>query len=41
MNPVTYTVLPVALSLGVISAFVVSMTLIAGYVFTREVNKPF
>ena len=33
--------IPVALSLGVISAFVVSMTLIAGYVFTREVNKPF
>ncbi len=29
------------LSIGVIAAFVLTMVLIASYVFTREVNKPF
>ena len=30
-----------ALSIVVLSAFVIAMTLLASYVFTREVNKPF
>ncbi|MFY9299755.1 MAG: ABC transporter permease [Candidatus Nitrosotenuis sp.] len=30
-----------ALSLGIIGAFVVAMIVLASYVFTREVNKPF
>jgi ABC-2 type transport system permease protein len=30
-----------ALSLGIIGAFVVAMLVLASYVFTREVNKPF
>lgn len=30
-----------ALSLGIIGSFVIAMTAIASYVFTREVNKPF
>jgi ABC-2 type transport system permease protein len=29
------------LSLGVIGAFVIAMIVLASYVFTREVNKPF
>ena len=29
------------LSIGIIAVFVVSMIALAGYVFTREVNKPF
>ncbi len=32
---------PVALSIGIIAAFVLVMVGIASYVFTREVNKPF
>jgi len=33
--------IPVLLSLGIIFAFVIVMTGLASYVFTREVNKPF
>ena len=32
---------PVALSLGVLSVFVVVVILVAGWVFTRDVNRPF
>jgi len=30
-----------AVSLGILGAFVIGMTCLASYVFTREVNKPF
>jgi len=30
-----------ALSIVILGSFVVAMTLLASYVFTREVNKPF
>ena len=30
-----------ALSIGILGGFAVAMTLLASYVFTREVNKPF
>ena len=33
--------IPVLLSMGVILAFVLVMVMLASYVFTREVNKPF
>jgi len=29
------------LSIGIIAGFVLAMTLIASYVFTRDVNRPF
>ncbi len=41
MTGVTEAGISPAISIGVISAFVVLMVLLASYVFTREVNKPF
>lgn len=32
---------PAVLSLGILTAFVVAVTMVAGWVFTRDVNRPF
>ncbi len=41
MTGVSEADVPALLSVGIIAAFVAAMVVLAGYVFTREVNKPF
>ncbi len=41
MTGVTEAGISTVMGIGIISAFVIVMVLLASYVFTREVNRPF